>query len=165
LDLAEACPDLSFDVVGPQDGKDYSRDVCKRAKAIANVILHGPVLRRNVPEFYKKAAVVCCTSDFEGFPNTFLEAWSYGLPIVTTFDPDNLIIERGLGASAKDISELESGIRALLDSPQRWLKASRAARQYYLQNHTIKVAMPRFERVFLSVFGDDRLKPVPIGSG
>ena len=148
LDLAEACPDLEFDLVGPAADTEYARTVCRRAKGTVNVTLHGPAAWDRVPEFYKKARVMCCTSDYEGFPNTFLEAWSYGLPIVSTVDPDNLIAEKGLGRVAKDVPELARGIRALLDSPQLWRKTSQAARQHYLQNHTVEKAMTRFEQVF-----------------
>jgi len=151
LDLAEACPGLHFDIVGPVADTEYARSVCDRARTVANVTLHGPVAREDVPEFYKKAKVMCCTSDFEGFPNTFLEAWSYGLPIVSTFDPDNLITERGLGRVGKDVSELAAGIRELLDSPERWMQASGAARQYYMDNHALDKAMERFEQVFHDV--------------
>jgi len=149
LGLAEACPDLRFDLVGPVADNGYARSIRERAKSISNVTLHGPVSRDHVSEFYRKAKILCCTSESEGFPNTFLEAWSHGLPIVTTFDPDNLIVERGLGGSAKDVSELARGIRVLLDSPQRWRKAAQAARQYYLENHTVDAAMSKFEKVFL----------------
>ena len=148
LDLAEACPDLYFDLVGPTGNSAYAHSVCQRAKTIANVTLHGPAARDRVPEFYKKAGVMCCTSDYEGFPNTFLEAWSYGLPIVSTVDPDNLIAEKGLGRVAEDVAGIASGIHTLLRDSRRWQGASQAARQYYLENHTIEAAMPRFERVF-----------------
>jgi glycosyltransferase involved in cell wall biosynthesis len=151
LDVAVACPDLQFDIVGPAADTAYTRRVCERAKTISNVTLHGPVSRKNVPEFYKKAKILCCTSDFEGFPNTFLEAWSYGLPIVSTFDPDGLITGRGLGKVGKDVSELANAIRKLLDSPERWRKASKAARQYYVENHTLEMAMPGFENAFLGI--------------
>jgi len=151
LDLAEACPNLSFDIVGPAGNSEYARTVCDRAKTIANVILHGRVSRDRVSEFYRKAGVLCCTSDFEGFPNTFLEAWSYGLPVVTTFDPDNLIAGRGLGRVGKDVYELASCINELLDSREARRKVSQAARAYYLENHTVETAMARFEREFVGL--------------
>jgi len=151
LDLAEACPELKFDLVGPADDSEYVRGVCRRAQTIANVTLHGPATREDVPEFYRKAKIMCCTPDFEDFPNTFLEAWSHGLPIVSTFDPDNLIAENELGVVARDVEGLAAGIRTLLGDSQRWQLASEAARRYYLENHTIDVAMPRFESVFNEV--------------
>lgn len=148
LDLAESCPDLSFNLVGPSDGSAYSKDICRRAEAIHNIILHGPASRERVSEFYETARILCCTSDVEGFPNTFLEAWSYGLPIVSTFDPDGLISQKGLGRVGKDVSELTSGIRELLEAPEKWSEASRLSREYYLENHSMDKAMQRFEQVF-----------------
>jgi len=148
LDVAQACPDLRFDFVGPAVTTDYAVKTCERAKTISNVKYHGPVSRGRVSEFYRNAKVICCTSSFEGFPNTFLEAWSYGLPIVSTFDPDNLIAEKGLGRVVKDVPELVTAIRELLDSPERWLYASKAARKYYAENHRVDVAMKRFEDAF-----------------
>jgi len=151
LDVAEACPDVHFDVVGPPADSDYVHGVCQRAKRIANVTLHGPVARDRVGQFYSKASILLCTSDFEGFPNTFLEAWSYGLPIVSTFDPDNLIAQRNLGIVASDAQGLGSGIRGLLGDPQRWQQISEAARRYYVENHTVEAVMPKFEKVFKEV--------------
>ncbi len=149
LDIAEACPDFNFCLVGPKDDTEYAHNVWERAKTVANVTLHGPVSLDKVSEFYKKSNILCCTSEFEGFPNTFLEAWSYGLPTVSTFDPDNLIAGRGLGKACKDIPELVSGIHELLDSTEKWDKASQSAREYYLENNVTDKAMERFERVFL----------------
>ena len=92
-----------------------------------NVNLHGTVPHAKIYQFYQQTAVLICTSLVEGFPNIFLEAWSYGLPVVSTFDPDNLITEKGLGKVGKDASELVAGIRELLDSPEKWAKASKTA--------------------------------------
>ena len=161
LDLAKTCPDLSFDLVGPEDGTSYSRNVCERAKTIANVTLHGPASRDHVSEFYKRARVVCCTSDSEGFPNTFLEAWSYGVPIVSTFDPGGIIADKGLGIIDREARGLAEGIRRLCNSPDQWKGMSQKVRQYYLENHTVEVVMPQFEQVFLDVVKahDRRISP------
>ena len=51
----------------------------------------------------------------------------------------------------KLLVELAAGLHRLLDSPERWAKASRAARQYYLDNHTVESVMARFEQIFLDV--------------
>ena len=72
---------------------------------------------------------------------------------MSTFDPDGLIASRGLGVATADVAGLAAGIRGLLASPERWIEASRNARRYYLENHTVDAVMPQFERVFLDVAG------------
>jgi len=151
LELAKMCSDLQFDMIGPIGKDEYASKIVRDAQSIKNLTIHGRVTDRFLWDFYKKSSIFCSTSDIEGFPNTFLEAWSCGLPIVSTFDPDDLIAERGLGKVGKDVSELASGIRGLLDSPERWRDASQSARKYYLENHTLDKAMERFEQVFKEI--------------
>lgn len=151
LDLAEACPNMEFDVVGPEDDSELTRQNCLRAKRIPNVTLHGPACRDRVWQFYKNAKMLCCTSNYEGFPNTFLEAWSYGVPVVSTVDPDNVITRKGLGKVGADVPELAAGLRQMLDSPDLWREASESARRYYAQNHAVDKVLARFTAIFNGV--------------
>ncbi|MGB2819584.1 MAG: glycosyltransferase family 4 protein [Phycisphaerae bacterium] len=149
LDLAKARPDLILDLVGPVGDTPYARGIVETAKRIPNVNVHGSVPRQAMPGIYRSEIVcLCCTSDFEGFPNTFLEAWSLGLPIVSTFDPDGLIEKRRLGLTASDLSGLAEGIDRLISSPSLFREISDNALAYYRENHTVETAMPRFESVF-----------------
>jgi glycosyltransferase involved in cell wall biosynthesis len=148
VDLARSCPELQFDLVGPDDGGPYAAGVLSAARELPNLTLHGAIARESVYEFYRAAACLCSTSLFEGFPNTFLEAWSQGLPVVSTFDPDGLIARLGLGAAAPDLPGLARALKGLLTSSDLWSAASRESRRYFVTNHTVEAAMPRFERVF-----------------
>jgi glycosyltransferase involved in cell wall biosynthesis len=151
LDLAERAADLGFEVVGPGDGSDYSANLLERARTMSNVIIQGPLSQEALAERYRQAGVLCCTSSYEGFPNTFLEAWSHGLPVVSTVDPDGLIVERRLGSVGHALSALLAEIRGLLQDPAGWRQCARRGREYYLENHTVNSALPRFERIFLEV--------------
>ena len=149
LDAAEKLPDVRFDVAGePDAGEGYTRPLLEKARAMGNVTLHGHISRDRMPGFYQMASVLCCTSDYEGFPNTFLEAWSYGLPIVSTVDPDNLISERGLGVFATNRIQLVQAIQRLKEDNELRRSMSSNARNYYLENHAVDPAMRRFEAVF-----------------
>lgn len=150
-DLAAAMPEMAFDVAGPCGEDAYGVSVRQRAAMLGNVTLHGGVERSRMPDFYRGASCLCCTSDVEGFPNTFLEAWSHGLPVVTTFDPDGVVAEHGLGFAARDVPSLAAALRALATDPEAWRKASRNGRRYYLENHRVDVVLPRFEEVFINV--------------
>jgi len=152
LDLAEGMPGATFDVAGPVEREDdYSAALVERAQRLPNIQLHGRVGRDQMPGLYRRAACLCCTSSVEGFPNTFLEAWSHGLPVVSTYDPDDLIATHGLGATAEDQRGLSHALRRLLGDVSTWRSASENARQYHLTNHTPDAVMPRFERVFRDV--------------
>lgn len=148
LELARTCPELHFDFVGPTDGSEYARGVIDDAGALPNLVYLGQARREELRDFYSRAACFCCTSDFEGFPNTFLEAWSCGLPIVSTFDPDGVIAKHGLGVLADGTVDLAGGLRNLLNDPRRWRVAADNAYRYYYDNHRVDAVMPRFECIF-----------------
>jgi glycosyltransferase involved in cell wall biosynthesis len=152
LDIAERAPDLAFDIAGTHDGEDkYSLEVLARAQRVPNVHLLGRVSREEMPPLYRAAACLCCTSGHEGFPNTFLEAWCQGVPLVSSFDPDHLIERKGLGFVAHDAVELTNAIRRLLRSESEWLEISGRCRDYYFANHTPETVMPMFEQVFVEM--------------
>lgn len=148
LELAEKCPDITFDLVGPFSDDDYSRAIHSKAVTIPNLVVHGRVAKDKMAEIYQRASLLCCTSDYEGFPNTFLEAWSHGLPIVSTFDPDSLIQDRRLGVVVNDIQHMAEAVIKLLGQAEQYREASANGRRYYLENHTLEAVMPRFEQVF-----------------
>ncbi len=152
LELARECSNLHFDMVGPLSQDDATREIVKSARELPNLTLHGRVDDDKLKSMYRSSDIYCSTSEVEGFPNTFLEAWSYGLPIVSTFDPDNLIAEGNLGITCTNVSELAAGMNRLLAEPETWQQASKAARRYYLQNHCLDAAMALFENAVSRTF-------------
>jgi len=151
LDLAERMPDVQFDVAGaPEETSAYIEGLMARAAGLRNVNVLGRVERGRMAGLYRGAHALVCTSEYEGFPNTFLEAFSHGVPVVSTIDPDGLIAERSMGGVGDSVEGLTQVLRGLLDSPGNWLAASSSARSYYSQNHQLERVLPQFERVFRS---------------
>ena len=162
LECARRCPNLSFDVVGSTNAPTpYSEKMIRMAESIPNVRLRGRVIHRRLGEFYRQADVLCCTSKHEGFPNTFLEAWSVGVPIVSSFDPDSVIASHGLGYTVDSVEQLVERLNEITSSQETWENFSRACKNYFLKNHTVQASMRLFETEFLKL--SDK-KPGPAGT-
>ncbi|MEJ2703923.1 MAG: glycosyltransferase family 4 protein [Sedimentisphaerales bacterium] len=161
LDIAEAYPETAFHVVGAANSDfDYANALMKRAANISNVKMHGRIAHTEMATYYRQCRVLCCTSAYEGFPNTFLEAWSLGIPVVSTFDPDNVIRDNGLGVVAQDADGIVLGLKKLIQSRDVWEKASRAAKEYYMAYHTPEAYLSKLERLLLEEAGCERLEIV-----
>ncbi len=152
LEVAVLLPDVEFRIAGkPDHDNTYSRQVLARAKEIANVRLLGMVARQDMPEFYRRISLLCCTSRFEGFPNTFLEAWSMGVPVISTVNAGDLLTERGLGVWAEDVPGFANAVRAFLSDEEMLKKTAQKCRDYFVKYHAEDAAMQRFEKLFFEV--------------
>jgi hypothetical protein len=99
-----------------------------------------------VNDFYERAKVFVNTSDSEGFPNSYLQAWRRGTPTVAFFDPDSVISRRRLGKAAASMDEMASEVNRFATQPQDWAEASRACLAFMDMHYgDDKVLMPYIE--------------------
>jgi glycosyltransferase involved in cell wall biosynthesis len=132
LDLARRLPDVRFTLAGGAlpGSEDYYRAVTEAARSIPNLTCLGAVPYAEVGELFSRAKLFLNTSQIEGFPNTFLQAWVRGVPVVAFFDPDSLIKQRQLGHTASNIDDMANAIRRLLSDPQERKRIGERARAH-----------------------------------
>lgn len=148
LDVAEALPSIRFVMAGApaEDSRDLYDEVRARAEQMPNTDCLGFVPFREIDKYYARASAYVCTSTIEGFPNTFLQAWSHGRPVVSTFDPDQLICEHKLGFHCHDLDELVEGVRIACEHSSDY---AQRVREYLCQYHSPEVILPQIEKALL----------------
>ena len=130
----EKHPDYDLKIYGPDSG-DGTRE--KILQTIAECHLEGAVrlmgnsdaLEKELPQ----AALFAYSSDYEGLPNSLLEAMAMGLPCVSTDcpcgGPGTLIQngENGILVPVGDADALAGGMLALIENPDRAAELGRKA--------------------------------------
>ncbi len=82
-EVAEKHPDWKLILAGSGETENAKRLINDLGIG-NNVEQHLWLNKEQMTEFYKKVSIYCIASEQEGFPMSFLEAGSYGIPIVTT---------------------------------------------------------------------------------
>lgn len=137
LALARHLPQLQVHMVGgPQPGHErFYADTEAEAANLPNVHFHGRLPYREAADFFGRARVLVSTSETEGFPNVYLQAWRRGTPVVTFIDPDRVIERHGLGASADSFETLAAQAGRLAVSESDWAAAGARCRRYMDEHH------------------------------
>ena len=100
IELARRHPTRRFRMVGGashQDaaGRDYFERIRAAAVTVPNLEFVGYVPFRDVGRHFDRASVLVNTSQTEGFPNTFLQAWIRGVPTLSFVNPEVTAGESG----------------------------------------------------------------------
>ena len=73
---------------------------------------------------------------FEGFPNTFVQAWLRSVPVVSLqFDPDDVIHNEGLGFHSGDFGQLCNHIERLANDEALRATIGARCRAFAQTNH------------------------------
>jgi glycosyltransferase involved in cell wall biosynthesis len=126
LELARRLPHLSFEIAGgpsPDDPSLYE-NVKREAEKLPNVRFLGPVPYHDVRSLFERARLLVGTSEVEGFPNTYLQAWAHGTPVVAFLDPEQLIARNGLGKAVSSMDDMTAVVTKLLGNEAEWAAAS-----------------------------------------
>jgi hypothetical protein len=122
VDLAESFAgrdDLRFIMAGKPSSERRLRPVMRKISTLRNLSYLGEVPIERVNELMNEASIHVNTSSFEGFPNTFLQAWARGAIVATMdVDPDDEGMESlGIGYCARSLERLHDYIDRLSQSP------------------------------------------------
>lgn len=152
IEVAEACPDYRFHVVGAANSSSaYSVDALARAEACPNIVAHGRVSEGELSDLFNKCNVLCNTSTMEGFPTTFLEAWSRGMPVLTTFDPDGLVERESVGWRADDVEGMVIALQGATLNENQYSDASQRSRALFLREYSEDAIMHKYVELFSQV--------------
>jgi glycosyltransferase involved in cell wall biosynthesis len=132
LELARRLSSCTASMVGgPQRGAvDLYERVRAAAARVGTPTFHGALPYRTTNRLFERARVFINTSDIEGFPNTYLQAWIRGVPVVSFFDPDDVIRREGLGQAVANLDEMERAVQHLMSDSQAWLETSERCKAY-----------------------------------
>jgi len=151
LRAAEALPGVAFRVAGMSyPGTDAETLAALAAlETLPNVRMTGYLKRAQVPEFLAHATGLLCTSHFEGFSNTFLEAFAGGTPVITRkgVDPDGIVKRHHLGYAAESDADLIASAGRLSALPAgEYAALAGRARAHVMAHHAPRAAMQKVIR-------------------
>ncbi len=135
LELAKANPDKQFVMIGGPDHSNHClfREIEARADEITNLTFKGFQPIKITESYFDQCKVFVNTSVYEGFPNTFIQAWRRGIPVLSFFDPDNVIKDNQLGQVVTSKAELCSAIDSVFTVGSKY---SDKIITYFKDNHS-----------------------------
>jgi len=158
FELARRLPHLPFVIILNQ-GLPDSHEIClKEAQTLLNVTLIERVSFEEVERYYAAARLFVNTSAFEGFPNTFLQAAKYGVPIIATdVDPGGMLSQHGCGITCGgDFEHFVESVRRLMTDDALYAQMSVAALHYVRAYHDKDIIIPQYEKAFQEVLTDEK---------
>lgn len=150
LKLAAAIPEARFQMVGgPPREQDFYQQMKAEADEIPNLDFVGFVPHHEIGKYFEKASIFVNTSDVEGFPNTFLEAWSRYTPVVSlNIDPDEIICQNKLGFHSRTFEQMVLDLRHLLNDDQLRQELGGNGRRYVEQEHDLNRIVGQYIGLF-----------------
>lgn len=98
-------------IVGQATDKK-SEKLYEQLKKIKNVVLKGRLNHKDTIQLIANAKALINTSNMEGFPNIFLEAWASGVPVISlNVNPGNVFDKYPLGIYCEgDLNKMKESI-------------------------------------------------------
>lgn len=161
LELARQLPQLAFHMAGGpcSEAAALYESIRARAAALPNVHFHGHVPYAEIGRLFERARLFVGTSAAEGFPNTYLQAWAHGTPVVAFVDPESIIEQHGLGRPVASIDEMVSAVAELTASEALWSAMSARCARYAERRCDSEALVAPFIEALLELHGSPRAQP------
>jgi glycosyltransferase involved in cell wall biosynthesis len=158
LDIAERLPQVRFRVIGGRSmtglEDNYFADIHRRASKLGNVEFLGFKPYAEADRSFDDARLFLNTSDdFEGFPNTFLQAWARGVPTISFVDCGAYDAGRRIGTVVRTVDEMCTAVAELWEDDDLWRNEGDWARSYFRAHHSPETVINKYCEVL------DRITP------
>ena len=150
LELARRLPRHRFVMIGGADSgrraEQYHAAIRAAAARVPNVDFRGFLPFAEADRFFDGARVAINTSLYEGFPNTFLQAWSRGVPTVAFVDTGSRQDREPVYDIVRDLPELAARVERLMADDIHWHSASQRVEAHFHGNHSVEAVVGLYER-------------------
>ena len=150
LELAKLLPQIQFIMICQRaDNEKQYNKLVNKANQIKNLKFIPRVPFHKIHEYFQRAKVFVNTSDYEGFPNTFIQACKSATAILSlNVNPDNFLDKHDCGISCNGKWPLfVDSLRSLLKN-DRWLKIGMNGKKYVEVYHDVTRIIKQYKELF-----------------
>ncbi len=128
-----------FVMIGsPASEAGWQAELNKKIESIPTLEHVGALSQDKVNDCLANAHILVNTSTYEGFSNTFVQAWMQQVPIVSlNVNPDGIFEKYGIGKLAGSVDNLCNAVETLINDDQQREKMGAQARDYAINNHSM----------------------------
>ena len=141
IDLAERLSTVAhaeFIMIGRPASAKYQRRLEARIRKVRGLTYLGERSNEEINRILAASHIFVNTSEYEGFPNTFVQAWLHEVPVVSLHvDPDDLLTQQGLGFCSGSLERLVQDARHLIENPDLRTRIGAKAKAYALEHHSL----------------------------
>lgn len=138
LDVAKGVENGEFVMIGSFYNKATEEKIRNEAKSVKNIRIIGHVPYHKIFDYYRNACLLVNTSESEGFPNAFIEAWMHNMPVVSIdVNPDDILTKHGIGFHCGSSDTVAKKIKELLQDKDLRIEIGQRARKYVEEYHDI----------------------------
>jgi len=135
-DLASA--DVIFTMIGRASESRWVRPLLREIQQGGYVHYLGERPQEEVDEIMASSHILVNTSSYEGFPNTFIQAWLRQTSVVSlNVDPDNVLKTQNVGFQAETYDRLRACVEKLASDWELRQAMGMRARAYAIKQHSL----------------------------
>jgi len=131
--------DVYFIMIGRPGEKKWQEKLEDRIDRIDNLQYLGERPIGEVNRILCKSHILVNTSRYEGFPNTFIQAWMRKVVAVSLYvDPDDILVKEGIGFRSGTIMNMAEQLKKLIDNRNLREKMGKKAQNYAYNNYSVE---------------------------
>jgi glycosyltransferase involved in cell wall biosynthesis len=153
LEMAVSMPERTFIMIAPQSCSDSEyRSFTERLKPIKNLTYIPSVPFKDIDPYFASAKFFVNTSQAEGFPNTFIQAFMHGTPVISLcVDPDESIKKNGLGLVSESFTDIGSFLETCRTDKQYYQEMCERCYRYAMETHEINTNITKLVEIMKRV--------------
>ena len=148
-EIARRLPQYRFVMVGGSDsdarGRAFAEGAREAMRSLPNTTVHGFLPFQEADRLFDGARLVINTSTYEGFPNTFLQAWSRGVPVVSFVDTGSRHRGEPVFDVVSDVDQATAAVDRLMRDDGAWEAASRRVKEHFVERHSVAAVASMYE--------------------
>ena len=153
LEVARRLSQFRFTMIVTIVDQDDFDQLMRAAMDLPNMTVLTSIPFSEVEKYFASSKVFVNTSNFEGFPNTFLQAGKYAVPVASLkVDPNHIFTQYHCGLLCDDnLDVLIENILKLMCDPQFYEPYSQNIMDYVTRFHDKDLVISQYEKVFRKV--------------
>jgi glycosyltransferase involved in cell wall biosynthesis len=153
LELVISITNADFIMIGgPGNDLEFYNKIENKAKQIPNLRFLGFIPFGEIDVYFNKASVLVNTSMFEGFSNTFIQAWMNCVPVITlNSDPDEVVCKYKLGFHSRTFEQLVQDATEIISNKKLRNQMGINGRRYVEKEHNIKLVLENYVQLIYNL--------------